>query len=92
MSPQMSQLDAMKRNHDNLNYALGDLALLVLVLRGGMFSSLVVAMQKRSAAMARGELRPIPKEVLERTEGRDGKGTGLRVSSPYPTPTPPPCL
>ena len=41
MSPQMSQLDAMKRSHDNLHYALGDLALLVLVLRGGMFSSLV---------------------------------------------------
>ena len=41
-SPQMSQLDAMKRSHDNLHYALGDhLALLVLVLRGGMFSSLV---------------------------------------------------
>ena len=40
LSPQMSQLDAVKRSHDNLHYALGDLAL-VLVLRGGLFSSLV---------------------------------------------------
>ena len=33
MSPQMSQLDAMMRSHDNLHYALGVIAHLVLVLR-----------------------------------------------------------
>ena len=38
MFPQISQLDTMKQSHDNLH---GVLALRVLVLRGGLFSSLV---------------------------------------------------